>query len=208
MIPAFLHPRGLTFVDIETTGATSSRDSITEIGIVEVDEDGVREWSSLVRPDNPIPDYIERLTGISNEMVADAPRFAELADAVFDRLHDRIFVAHNARFDHGFIRAAFRRLGVVLDEGLLPVAPAVLGACDMLGIDPVHVANEGVFTAIVAPEEAEAAVVALRETAGGGSAAVVGEIVANPGGIVAMRTPFGGTRIVDMLVGDPLPRIC
>ncbi|GAA0615047.1 hydrogenase expression/formation protein HypE [Sporichthya brevicatena] len=99
-------------------------------------------------------------------------------------------------------------LGVVLDEGLLPVAPAVLGACDMLGIDPVHVANEGVFTAIVAPEEAEAAVVALRETAGGGSAAVVGEIVENPGGMVAMRTPFGGTRIVDMLVGDPLPRIC
>lgn len=112
MIPDFLHPRGLAFVDIETTGATSSRDSITEIGIVEVDEDGVREWSSLVRPDNPIPDYIERLTGISNAMVADAPRFADLADAVFDRLHDRVFIAHNVRFDHGFIRAAFRRLGV------------------------------------------------------------------------------------------------
>jgi hydrogenase expression/formation protein HypE len=99
-------------------------------------------------------------------------------------------------------------LGVVLDEGLLPVAPAVAGACDMLGIDPVFVANEGVFAAIVAPDEAEAAVVALRDRPGGAHAAVVGEIVASPAGIVAMRTPFGGTRIVDMLVGDPLPRIC
>lgn len=99
-------------------------------------------------------------------------------------------------------------LGVVLDEGLLPVAPAVAGACDMLGIDPIYVANEGVFAAVVAPEEAEAAVIALRDCPGGAHAAVVGEIVASPGGIVAMRTPFGGTRIVDMLVGDPLPRIC
>jgi hydrogenase expression/formation protein HypE len=99
-------------------------------------------------------------------------------------------------------------LGVVLDEALLPVAPAVAGACDLLGIDPVHVANEGVFAAIVAAEQAEAAVVALREQPGGVQAAVVGEVVADPGGIVAMRTGFGGTRIVDMLVGDPLPRIC
>ncbi|HJV27424.1 MAG TPA: exonuclease domain-containing protein [Aromatoleum sp.] len=112
MIPDFLRPGGLAFVDIETTGATSSRDSITEIGIVEVDEDGVREWSSLVRPDNRIPPSIEQLTGISNEMVADAPTFAELADTLLDRLHDRVFIAHNARFDHGFIRAAFRRIGV------------------------------------------------------------------------------------------------
>ena len=112
MIPDFLRPGGLAFVDIETTGGSSLRESITEIGIVEVDEDGVREWSSLVRPDNRIPDYIVSMTGITNEMVADAPRFEELADAVFDRLHDRVFVAHNARFDHGFIRAAFRRLGV------------------------------------------------------------------------------------------------
>ncbi|BAL24039.1 3'-5' exonuclease family protein [Azoarcus sp. KH32C] len=112
MIPDFLQPGGLAFVDIETTGATSSRDSITEIGIVEVDQGGVREWSSLVRPDNRIPPSIEQLTGISNEMVADAPTFAELADTLLDRLQDRVFVAHNARFDHGFIRAAFRRIGI------------------------------------------------------------------------------------------------
>jgi hydrogenase expression/formation protein HypE len=99
-------------------------------------------------------------------------------------------------------------LGVVLDEGLVPVAAEVAGACDLLGIDPVHVANEGVFVAVVAPEEAEAAVVALRELPGAAQAAVIGEIVESPGGVVAMRTPFGGTRILDMLVGDPLPRIC
>jgi hydrogenase expression/formation protein HypE len=99
-------------------------------------------------------------------------------------------------------------LGVVIDEGLLPIDPTVLGCCDMLGIDPIYVANEGKFVAIVAAEEAEAAVAALRGLPGGGQAAVIGEVLAEPAGIVAMRTPFGGTRIVDMLVGDPLPRIC
>ncbi|WP_082574146.1 MULTISPECIES: hydrogenase expression/formation protein HypE [unclassified Nocardioides] len=99
-------------------------------------------------------------------------------------------------------------VGVVLDEGLLPIDPTVLGCCDMLGIDPVYVANEGKFVAIVPAAEAEAAVAALRSQPGGAQAAVIGEILADPPGIVAMRTPFGGTRIVDMLVGDPLPRIC
>lgn len=99
-------------------------------------------------------------------------------------------------------------LGVILDEQLLPVAPQVQGACDMLGIDPLYVANEGKFVAVVPADEAEAAVAALRADALGSDAAVIGEVVAQPGGIVAMRTPFGGTRIVDMLVGDPLPRIC
>lgn len=99
-------------------------------------------------------------------------------------------------------------LAVVLDESLLPVAPAVRGACELLGIDPIYVANEGKFVAVVAPGEAEAAVAALRSHPLGRDAAVIGEVAAQPGGIVAMRTLFGGTRIVDMLVGDPLPRIC
>jgi hydrogenase expression/formation protein HypE len=99
-------------------------------------------------------------------------------------------------------------LGVILDELLLPVAPQVRGACDMLGIDPLYVANEGKFVAVVPAEEAEAAVAALRTDPLGADASVIGEVVEKPGGIVAMRTPFGGTRIVDMLVGDPLPRIC
>ena len=98
--------------------------------------------------------------------------------------------------------------GVILDEGLIPVQPHVLGACEMLGIDPIYVANEGTFVAVVPADQAEAAVTALRTDTAGTHAAVIGEIVAEPAGIVAMRTPFGGTRIVDMLVGDPLPRIC
>ncbi len=99
-------------------------------------------------------------------------------------------------------------VAVILDELLIPVTPMVQGACDMLGIDPLYVANEGKFVAVVPPEEAEAAVAALRAHPLGHNAAVIGEIVAEPEGIVALRTPFGGSRIVDMLVGDPLPRIC
>lgn len=105
-------PGDLAFVDIETTGGPAQRESITEIGIVQVDEDGVREWSTLVRPESRIPDYIQRLTGIDDDMVADAPRFKDIADEVFDRLDGRLFVAHNARFDHGHLRAAFRRAGL------------------------------------------------------------------------------------------------
>jgi hydrogenase expression/formation protein HypE len=99
-------------------------------------------------------------------------------------------------------------VGVILDERLLPVSPLVQGACDLLGIDPLYVANEGKFAAVVPAGEAEAAVAALRAHPLGGQAAVVGEIAEQPEGVVALRTPFGGSRIVDMLVGDPLPRIC
>jgi hydrogenase expression/formation protein HypE len=97
---------------------------------------------------------------------------------------------------------------VILDEQALPVEPQVLGASDMLGIDPLYVANEGKFVAIVAADEADAAVGAMRTHPQGARAAIVGEIVPEPPGIVALRTSFGGSRIVDMLVGDPLPRIC
>jgi hydrogenase expression/formation protein HypE len=97
---------------------------------------------------------------------------------------------------------------LILDEASLPIQPQVLGACDMLGIDPLYVANEGKFVAIVAPEEADAAIAALRAHPQGANATVVGEIAPEPHGIVALRTSFGGSRIVDMLVGDPLPRIC
>jgi hydrogenase expression/formation protein HypE len=99
-------------------------------------------------------------------------------------------------------------LAVVLDEQALPVAPAVGGACDLLGIDPLYVANEGKVLAVVDPAEADAALAAWRAHPLGRSAAVVGEIVAEPEGVVILRTAFGGTRIVDLLVGDPLPRIC
>ena len=94
-------------------------------------------------------------------------------------------------------------LGVVLDESALPINPAVIGACDLLGIDPLYVANEGKLVAVVDASEAPAALDALRSHPLGTDAAVIGEIVADPPGIVVLRTTFGGTRIVDMLVGDP-----
>ncbi len=99
-------------------------------------------------------------------------------------------------------------VGVILDEEALPVQPQVLGACDMLGIDPIYVANEGKFIAVVPAEQTDAAVAALRAHPLGERATVIGQIVETPAGMVALRTPFGGSRIVDMLVGDPLPRIC
>jgi hydrogenase expression/formation protein HypE len=99
-------------------------------------------------------------------------------------------------------------LTVVLDEPALPVRPAVAAACELLGIDPLYVANEGKLIAVVAPEESEAALAALRDHPYGAEATRIGEIHSSPPGIVVLRTTFGGTRIVDMLVGDPLPRIC
>lgn len=103
----------MVFVDLETTGSTGTVDRITEIGIVELNEEGeVREWSSLVNPQTSIPGFIQSLTGITNEMVADAPTFAELADEVLAKLHGRLFVAHNARFDYGFLKCEFKRLGL------------------------------------------------------------------------------------------------
>ena len=101
----------LAFVDLETTGATATADRITEIGIVEVDEQGVREWSCLVNPGAPISGFIERLTGISNAMVADAPPFEDVAEEVKARLEGRLFIAHNARFDYGFLKNEFKRAG-------------------------------------------------------------------------------------------------
>jgi hydrogenase expression/formation protein HypE len=99
-------------------------------------------------------------------------------------------------------------VAVVIDEPLLPVRPAVAAACELLGIDPLYVANEGKLIAVVAPDQADDALAALRAHPLGGEAVRIGEIHPEPPGIVVLRTGMGGTRIVDMLVGDPLPRIC
>ena len=101
----------IAFVDLETTGTTSTGDRITEIGIVRVaDGEFVDEWSTLVNPECSIPEDIRVLTGITNEMVRDAPTFPELRREVFERLEGHLFVAHNARFDYGFLRNEFRRV--------------------------------------------------------------------------------------------------
>jgi hydrogenase expression/formation protein HypE len=99
-------------------------------------------------------------------------------------------------------------LAVVLDEARIPIDPAVAASCELLGIDPLYVANEGKLVAIVPENEAEAALAALRSDPLGARADAIGEIRDDPEGVVVLLTTFGGTRIVDMLVGDPLPRIC
>ena len=103
----------LVFVDLETTGANPAYHRITEVGIVRVQSGVVaEEWSSLVNPECLISPYIEAFTGISSEMVADAPRFAELAATVLEKLRGAVFIAHNARFDYSFLRSEFRKAGV------------------------------------------------------------------------------------------------
>jgi len=99
-------------------------------------------------------------------------------------------------------------LGVTLYEDKVPVRDAVRGACELLGLDPLHIANEGQFLAVVAPEYANAALNALNSEPGGEMGAIIGEIGDQPAGSVLATTTYGGSRIVDMLVGDPLPRIC
>ena len=99
-------------------------------------------------------------------------------------------------------------LGVVLDEDAVPIRDEVRGACELLGLDPLHIANEGQLLAVVAPEHAEAALAALRAVPGGEDAAAIGDVREQPRGTVLVEAPYGGSRVIDMLVGDPLPRIC
>jgi hydrogenase expression/formation protein HypE len=99
-------------------------------------------------------------------------------------------------------------LSVLLDERAIPVRREVSGACEILGLDPLYVANEGKMIAVVAREQAEDALACLRSHPLGVDAAVIGELRDAPAGMVVLETAFGGNRVVDMLVGDPLPRIC
>ncbi|HEY2457276.1 MAG TPA: hydrogenase expression/formation protein HypE [Candidatus Acidoferrum sp.] len=97
---------------------------------------------------------------------------------------------------------------IVLFEEKIPIRDSVRGACELLGLDPLHIANEGQFLAIVSPEHAESALQALRTAPGGAEAVVIGEVREEPACAVSVTTLYGGNRLVDMLVGDPLPRIC
>jgi DNA polymerase-3 subunit epsilon len=109
------HYGKLIFIDLETTGTNPLTDRITEIGIVEVDAAGkVTRWSTLVNPEVLIPTFIQTLTGISNGMVQQAPTFAMIAEELFARLKDGLFIAHNVRFDYGFLRNAFKQAGYAL----------------------------------------------------------------------------------------------
>jgi len=105
------HP--LVILDVETTGANPVYDRVTEVGLIEIERGrSVAEWSTLVNPGTRIPPVIQALTGITDDMVALAPSFAEIAPQLLARLEGKLLVAHNARFDYGFLRNEFRRAGL------------------------------------------------------------------------------------------------
>ena len=99
-------------------------------------------------------------------------------------------------------------VGIAVSEQLIPVKLEVRGACEILGLDPLQIANEGKLVAIVPAGEAGAALAAMRALPVGAMSAIIGEVTAEPEGMVLLKTPIGGSRVLDMLVGDPLPRIC
>jgi hydrogenase expression/formation protein HypE len=148
---------------------------------------------------------------IEADVRSDTAPLGGLVEALFEAAPGTRWLRDPTRGGLGTVANELARaanVAVVLDEARLPVRPEVAGACDLLGIDPLYVANEGKVVAVVPAGEADAAVAALRADPLGADAAVVGEVRDDPAGVVVLLTSFGGTRIVDMLVGDPLPRIC
>ncbi|HWM57750.1 MAG TPA: AIR synthase-related protein, partial [Pseudonocardia sp.] len=149
---------------------------------------------------------------ISADIVSDTAPLHEITAALLDAAGDGVRLLRDAT--RGGVAticnevAAASGVAVVLDEAAVPVRPVVNGASELLGIDPLYVACEGRLVAVVAPEQADAALAALHAHPLGQGAAVIGTIKDDPPGLVLLRTAFGGTRIVDLLVGDPLPRIC
>ena len=149
--------------------------------------------------------------GIESDLRSDTAPLTELVGLLLDAAPSTRFVRDATRGGVATIcneLAEASGVAVILDEEAIPVRPEVRGASEILGIDPLYVACEGRFVAVVGGDETEAAVAALRSHPEGASAAVIGRIGDDPPGLVLVKTEFGGMRIVDMLVGDPLPRIC
>lgn len=148
---------------------------------------------------------------LSSDLASDTAPLAELVAALIDAVPATRWLRDPTR---GGVAsscnelAAATELGIRLyDEGL-PVKPSVAGACELLGLDPLYIANEGKMLAVVPADQADTAVAAMRSTEFGADACVIGTVTDDHPGIVVIESAFGGTRIVDMLVGDPLPRIC
>jgi len=149
--------------------------------------------------------------GVSGELKSDSAPLTELCRAV-------VKAAPGLRTMRDLTRgglssamneiAVSARVGMALEERKIPVSEAVRGVCELFGLDPMYVANEGKLIAIVAPEDAEAALTAMRTVDTGVGAAMIGTVTSRRPGCVVMRTSFGTDRIVDMLAGDQLPRIC
>ncbi|MDR2565704.1 MAG: hydrogenase expression/formation protein HypE [Bifidobacteriaceae bacterium] len=147
---------------------------------------------------------------IEAEIETDSKAVTPLVEALLDAVPDTRWMRDPTRGGLGTVANELAKaagVGVELQDAAIPVKPMVRGACDMLGIDPLYVASEGCFVAVVPPEAADTALAAVR-AAGGDQAALIGSVVAEPQGTVVVRNAFGGARLVDMLVGDPLPRIC
>ncbi len=109
----------IVFVDLETTGGSVGEHRITEVGVVEVGPNGASSWTTLVDPGQPIPPFIQQLTGITNDMVRGAPTFGAIAADLFARLDGKLFIAHNASFDRGFLRSEFQRAGFAFNPDVL-----------------------------------------------------------------------------------------
>ena len=109
----------VAFVDLETTGGSPAYHRVIEIGVVAASAGGLEyEWSSLVNPGMPIPYGVQCITGITDEMVEHAPIFEDVAAQLAERFEGRLFVAHNVRFDYGFLREEFRRAGIRFESRL------------------------------------------------------------------------------------------
>jgi hydrogenase expression/formation protein HypE len=149
---------------------------------------------------------------LESEIASDTRSLWPAADALLDAAGDGLRCMRDAT--RGGVASALNELArasgvaMIVREGDVPVHPSVAGAAEMLGIDPMYIANEGKFVAFVAPERSAEALAALRELEGSDDAAEIGEVTAEPPGMVLVETAFGGKRVMDMLAGDPLPRIC
>jgi hydrogenase expression/formation protein HypE len=193
-------------------------------GIGLVDERAVSISGAAARPGDrvivsgPIGDHgtavmLARGTlGITADIVSDTAALNGLVNVLLEAAGAAVHVLRDAT--RGGVAtvlnevAAASGVAVVLEETALPVRPEVAGVCELLGLDPLYVACEGRMVVVVAPEAAEAALGAMRAHPLGAGSVIIGEVVPQPAGLVLQNTGFGGARVVDMLVGDPLPRIC
>jgi hydrogenase expression/formation protein HypE len=150
--------------------------------------------------------------GLDADIDSDTCSLWPVADALLEELGPALRCMRDAT--RGGVASVLNELaraagvGVLIHETEVPVAPPVASACELLGIDPMHVANEGRLVAAVASEAADAALAAVRGLPGCEHAALIGEVGTEPAGMVLVETALGGRRVMDMLAGDPLPRIC
>ena len=147
--------------------------------------------------DSPIESDCAALHGLIETLLAAAPGTRFVRDAT----RGGVATVLNEIADASHV-------GIEIDEASTPIREEVRGFCEILGLDPLYLANEGKIVVVVPPDEADAALAALRDHALGTAASVIGTVNDGEAGRVTMRTVFGGRRIVDMLVGDQLPRIC